>query len=654
MTGNKGKRYFLVLFVIVLIATLLFFLCWRYDNKYAYPAHHAGQGITVVDMDVYLEDPFFYPIRGWELYRDKLLSPTQLATGNYTPNRHIYIGQYGGFDLGDPAAAIGGRGTYRMTIFTDSVERDYALELTRHYTAWRLWINGELVQCVGLEHPAGSDSRPGAMMITLRAKDAVEVVVEVEDTGGFYGEMVYPPAFGSPDTVSRMLQLRFLIHAAAGSLAGLTGLLCLIAGTAIRGGQRRFFTVECADTLPYVGLFLLCICFCGSTAYPVWQALGIHISWEMALEQLCTYGIYLVIIWLQGQLCALPKALYYPMCGLGGLVCAVSLVPVQRLAKTVGALYLYSRCLTAYIWLTVAWLLATSIWAVWQGRAFSRSLLAGFAVFAAALAFDRLNTLHEPVLLGWNVEIAVLILIGIVAGILLWKAAHHYRESLVLREQKKLDSFQLAARQRHAGLQQKYIAQTRKQLHETRNHMTVLRHYTYRGENGKAREYLDRLLDDLHDPLVSLTGHPLVDAMVGVQIDRARRAGIYLEHELGAVPAELAIVDSDLAAVLMNLLDNAIEGCERLAGGAARWISLQLWYDEVQGLIVICTNASPPVTDLATTKKEKAAHGHGVQILRETAKRYGGNVDFTSDSDSVTVAVSLQPQAVHREVQPVI
>lgn len=57
--------------------------------------------------------------------------------------------------------------------------------------------------------------RPPVSMVTFTAKDRIEIVVEAEDDSHFYSGMVYPPAFGVPELVSRTSELRLLIHGAA-------------------------------------------------------------------------------------------------------------------------------------------------------------------------------------------------------------------------------------------------------------------------------------------------------------------------------------------------------------------------------------------------------------------------------------------------------
>ena len=141
MTERRKTDLFpLLLAAVLLVSAVYFWLCWRYDNKYTRPRPAAKMGVVQLDMDWYEGAPFFYLADNWSFYRDRLLSPDELSGA--IPDAYLYIGQYGGFDLGDPEADPHGRATYRTVILTDGTEREYALELTEIFSRWRLWVNG--------------------------------------------------------------------------------------------------------------------------------------------------------------------------------------------------------------------------------------------------------------------------------------------------------------------------------------------------------------------------------------------------------------------------------------------------------------------------------------------------------------------------------
>ena len=91
----------------------------------------------------------------------------------------------------------------------------------------------------------------------------------------------------------------------------------------------------------------------------------------------------------------------------------------------------------------------------------------------------------------------------------------------------------------------------------------------------------------------------------------------------------------------MNLLDTAMEGCQRSAA-AERWISLGIsWADgEME---VLCRNsACEDAADKGTSKADKRAHGFGLPIIREIAKRYGGAATAGREEGCFSVEVRME------------
>lgn len=97
--------------------------------------------------------------------------------------------------------------------------------------------------------------------------------------------------------------------------------------------------------------------------------------------------------------------------------------------------------------------------------------------------------------------------------------------------------------------------------------------------------------------------------------------------------------DIELAVLLGNLVDNAIEATEKLPENSEKKINVNLSYKD--GIMVI-TVTNPvkekvDVLNLSTTKKNKKEHGLGLISVKSIAEKYKGNVAFTC-KDLVFVA----------------
>lgn len=628
MTGRKRRFHFyaVLLPAVMAAAVMVCIFCYRYDNKYTRMRPPANMGVIRLEDSWYQKNPVFYLADGWSFYQGKLLSPEEIP--EHTPDAYFYIGRYGGFDLGDSEADPHGQGTYRTVILTEAKEREYALELTPIYSRWSIWINGKLVQSEGMGE---EEPQTPVGLVTFTASGKIEIVVAAADEGHFYSGMVYPPAFGEPESVSRISSVRLLLHGIACGLALFIGIICLLMG------------IGCGYSRPYGALMLLCLSFCGSTAWPLFQIWGQERSWLLSAEKVGYYGIFLSLIWIQGRMFRFLKRFYYPVCAVGMAVCLSAACLPWIPFTTAAQMYAYSDVLSFYKWFTAVWLLAASGLAIYRNVAYSEPMMAGTCLFAAALFMDRFLPLYEPVYTGWFVELAGGAIILLTAGIIWFDMLQYYKDSVSLRMEQQVTRIQLEARARYAALSQEYVKKTRKQLHETKNRLILIRHYLDRGELDKLNHYLNQLaLETEGEGVPDYSGHSLVDAILTRQADAARQQGIYMEVDSDRLTAPVLLADDELSSLLMNLLNNAIEACARLPAEEERWIAVQL-AREGDSLVIHCCNSSEETQAASgfTSKKDKKAHGFGLKIIKEIAEKYGGSVVVERECGSFCIEVEL-------------
>lgn len=613
-----SKSWWIALLGIVCVAAIL--LAYWYDNKYTYPRHTAQMGVTWIDEEQYAQSPFLFLVEGWEFYSGKLLFPEEISAHN--PDAILYLGQYGGFDLGNRTQQRHGAATYRMTVKTGSGYDDYALELPEIYSRWRIWINGELKQSVGMGDRLSS--MPQEWMLTFTAEDSVEIIIQVEDDAGLYSGVVYPPAFGSPQQVGNMLTTRLFLHTAVSAVALFIGLLCLLIGIG-----TRFH-------LPYGGLVLLCLCFSIYVGWPIFQAFGLRGFWQV-VERLFYYGMFAAVVWLQCRFCGFSSKVQAIACLGGGVICVLILVQPFMTWKLAASYYAFGRMLEIYKWLTAIFLMGSSILAIKRRHTQNNILLAGLFCFGITLIMDGLLPLYEPILLGWPLELAGFLLIVLVAGVLWRDTISSYQESIALREQNALADMQLKARQKHSRTQQEYINRTGRILHESRNNLTVIRHYCLNGESDKTIEYIDNLIDSGKVTSVTYTENSLIDTIISMQYARARNLDIYVELDLVKLPSYLPFDDSHLVSLIMNMLDNAINACEEVKDSQERWLFFSLQLEE-STMVIICSNSY----NSAIPQRQTEGHGYGMGIMREVTGIYNGSFNISRRPDSFALKCELE------------
>ena len=96
----------------------------------------------------------------------------------------------------------------------------------------------------------------------------------------------------------------------------------------------------------------------------------------------------------------------------------------------------------------------------------------------------------------------------------------------------------------------------------------------------------------------------------------------------------LKVQEADMAALLHNLLDNALEANERIAPGNKQGIRFAMGKENEMIWIEI-ENCIPPgeIVTFATWKDEKEAHGLGTKIIDGLIEKYHGWKEISTDHE---------------------
>ena len=255
---------------------------------------------------------------------------------------------------------------------------------------------------------------------------------------------------------------------------------------------------------------------------------------------------------------------------------------------------------------------------------------------------------EQPDLL-WKVPmIAVLIFAGEAALIYFWQ---RYRILLAERQKHFVEEQQVKAMKMRLEEAENFYGSIRKVRHEMKNHMTNIKGLAGAGEYGEIEDYIRRMDETMQElEYKYVTGNAVTDVIINDKWRRAEKAGIRFDADFrygGEIPA------FDLGIILNNLLDNAIEACEKQESGKG-FIRLMLKRKK-QFLLLEVENSfdgtasvqtdgglSLPTTKQSTLPGIITEHGIGLENVRDVAERYFGGVSIKVKGEVFHVTVMLQ------------
>ena len=258
------------------------------------------------------------------------------------------------------------------------------------------------------------------------------------------------------------------------------------------------------------------------------------------------------------------------------------------------------------------------------------------------LLFDE-----KPDLL-WKIPmIAVFIFAGEAALIYFWQ---RYRILISERQKAFMEEQQVKAMKKRLEEAENFYGSIRKVRHEMKNHMANIQGLAGVGQYGEIEDYVRRMDETMQElEYKYVTGNPVTDVIINDKCRRAEKAGIRFDADFrygGEIPV------FDLGIILNNLLDNAIEACEKLEQGEG-FIRLMLKRKKQFLLLEVENSFDGPVPIRkgslfpATTKQNVlpdiiTEHGIGLENVRDVAGRYFGGVNIKVKRDVFHVTVMLQ------------
>lgn len=204
----------------------------------------------------------------------------------------------------------------------------------------------------------------------------------------------------------------------------------------------------------------------------------------------------------------------------------------------------------------------------------------------------------------------------------------------------------------YSALNQAYSVNA-KLFHDFHRHLEIMLQMANKNRDTDMIKYIE----DLSEPLKEIAsviwiGDETVDYIINSRYSRAKEKGIRMEMNI-EFPYNTNIRSNDLCTILSNLLDNAIEACERAEElGRHDSPAIYLTIRRIQNILIIKMENSSPLPEYNgngepnTAKEDKTLHGFGLKNVEAAVLKYDGVMQSSYEDNIYRTIITLSFEGV--------
>lgn len=202
-----------------------------------------------------------------------------------------------------------------------------------------------------------------------------------------------------------------------------------------------------------------------------------------------------------------------------------------------------------------------------------------------------------------------------------------------------------SALQQQIMLQESMTESTKKFRHDIKNNLMNISYLLAEEKYEDSKKYVDELCSQFEQiNAICNSGNSVIDAIISCKAIAAEKNNIRLDLDIQKLPS-LQISYTDLASILSNLLDNAIEASQSLNDDEDKKISIRIFPFKSYVNIILKNNYQHTLQTFndafITTKEDKSLHGYGLKSIQEAVGRNGGHFNCTAEDNEFTANVLL-------------
>ena len=240
---------------------------------------------------------------------------------------------------------------------------------------------------------------------------------------------------------------------------------------------------------------------------------------------------------------------------------------------------------------------------------------------------------------GWSAAVSLVFVGTLTAGVVMF--FHHFQ--MLKTENKMLLELETLS-ENHIKDMELMMEKNRIQTHDMKHHLLVLREYGQEKQWDSLMSYLNELSEDiLAKKKTGWTQTGILDTLLEQKKTKAESKGIEVRVQADRIVG-LPFSDMEICTLFSNLLDNAIEACEKIEDDR-RWVAIQITRKSGMLYLTISNSIKDRPAEqegkLITNKQNHQLHGYGIKSVQKIVRKYEGDFSYQIRESEFIVTITF-------------
>jgi len=179
--------------------------------------------------------------------------------------------------------------------------------------------------------------------------------------------------------------------------------------------------------------------------------------------------------------------------------------------------------------------------------------------------------------------------------------------------------------------------------HDLINHITCIYILVKDNRKEETLNYLSKVVKVISsEEGVACTGNIVIDSIINFKLEEAKSHKITITTDL-SIPEKMKITSFDLAVILGNLLDNALNAVKKLVNN--KYIDIHIEYKKGKFILKIENSFNGIIIKkdgaITSSHRDKENHGLGLESVKTVVEKYNGSIEFEYDENKFSTMLFM-------------